>query len=534
MTRSVLVVGAGPAAVGAALAAVDIENVRVTVLDIGGRLEDVNEFARERLAASTPGTWMAEDVATVSRLPVESQVRGLPEKRSYGSDFPFRNLGQLDGVTAVGGANHAVISGAFGGFSNVWGAQVMPFSAATFRDWPFGLQEMAPHYSAVLRHIPFAATEDDLAQLFPLLAEAVPLPALSERGAAALERYARHRKVLNKRGVTLGAARLAMHAPDCVRCGLCLTGCPYGLIYSASHTLDRLRSEGRIAYVDQVLAVRIEEGVDGASVVAKDLRTGQLRRFEGDRVLVACGAIGTSRLVMGSLELFEAPVKVAESAQFTLPFLSLSPTGDPRDQSDFTLNQFNMILDLDGEGYDLSQLHFYTYSHAFLEALPAPLRAPWMRWPRGHALRRLSVALGYLPSWASPSFELRARRPTTRDALPNLAVEAGRRSAFTRNAMFREVLQRIVSSGRRLDLWPVLPALRFSAPGKSYHWGGTFPHADLPRGQFSSDRLGRVGPWRRVHLVDASVFPSVASTTFTLTVMANAHRIADAVLRMAE
>jgi choline dehydrogenase-like flavoprotein len=33
-----------------------------------------------------------------------------------------------------------------------------------------------------------------------------------------------------------------------------------------------------------------------------------------------------------------------------------------------------------------------------------------------------------------------------------------------------------------------------------------------------------------VHLVDASVFPAVAATTFTLTIMANAHRIATEVI----
>ena len=32
--------------------------------------------------------------------------------------------------------------------------------------------------------------------------------------------------------------------------------------------------------------------------------------------------------------------------------------------------------------------------------------------------------------------------------------------------------------------------------------------------------------WNRIHLVDGAVFPSVPATTFTLTVMANAHRIA--------
>jgi choline dehydrogenase-like flavoprotein len=89
-----------------------------------------------------------------------------------------------------------------------------------------------------------------------------------------------------------------------------------------------------------------------------------------------------------------------------------------------------------------------------------------------------------------------------------------------------------VQSARLLDLYPVVPMLRLSAGGKSYHLGGSFPHTTDSSGIFSSDRLGRVGPWERVHLVDASVFPSVPAMTFGLTIMANAHRIASETLEL--
>jgi choline dehydrogenase-like flavoprotein len=39
--------------------------------------------------------------------------------------------------------------------------------------------------------------------------------------------------------------------------------------------------------------------------------------------------------------------------------------------------------------------------------------------------------------------------------------------------------------------------------------------------------VGRLKQWQRIHLVDGSVFPSIPASTFTLTVMANAHRIAE-------
>ncbi len=46
-----------------------------------------------------------------------------------------------------------------------------------------------------------------------------------------------------------------------------------------------------------------------------------------------------------------------------------------------------------------------------------------------------------------------------------------------------------------------------------------------------SDRWGRPFGSKRVHVIDASVLPTIPSTTITLSVMANAHRIATAVAR---
>ena len=40
-----------------------------------------------------------------------------------------------------------------------------------------------------------------------------------------------------------------------------------------------------------------------------------------------------------------------------------------------------------------------------------------------------------------------------------------------------------------------------------------------------SDILGRPNNLKRIHCIDASVLPSIPSTTVTLTVMANAFRI---------
>jgi ferredoxin len=521
-----LIIGSGPAAAGAVLALVKDPSQRITVIDIGHQLESDRTAAIARLAVGTPETWELRDLDLIRSQPANSAVKGLPEKRAYGSDFPFSDAGQLAGVRGIGQVNEAVVSGAYGGLSNVWGSQVMVFTPSTFAQWPFGADDIKNHYEAILNEIPYAGEEDALARRFPLTGNARPLPRLAPRTEAVVTASEVHASALDRLGVLVGRARLAFNPDQCVRCGLCMTGCPYSLIYSSSQTFDRLRRERRIEYHSGLLATQIGQDDETPFVVARETSTDTARRFEADRIFVACGSVGTTRLVLGSLQLFDQEVQLAESGQFLVPMLSRTATPDPRLTTEFTLNQFNMAISLDEEWRDVAQIHFYPYNPAILDALPNILRTRWAAPIVTQLLRRMTVGLGYLPSWASPALRVKAEKPRDSLQLPDLLL-AGESMAATRNSMFRKVMRKMIQVAPHLDLWPVLPMIVFPAAGKSYHFGGSFPHRNAPAdGPLTTDRLGRLERWSKIHLVDASVFPTVPATTFTLTIMANAHRIA--------
>jgi choline dehydrogenase-like flavoprotein len=523
-----LIIGSGPAAAGAALALTRRGGQDIAVIDIGTQLEARQRRVVDAMAALDRSQWAGSDVAAISLQPVGTARGSLPEKRSYGSDFPFRNVGQLDGVDSKGRANRLVVSGAYGGFSNVWGAQTMPWSAPTFDRWPIKWSEMQPHYRSVLDEVPLTGVDDDLSELFPLLVDAQHPPKIAERSRIVLERYRTRRSTMRAHGITVGMARLALESQSCVRCGLCMTGCPYSLIYSASHTLDRLRAAGRISYRPGLMAYRIEERAGRPFAEFRDLASGGIERVEADRIFVACGAIGTTRLILGSLGHYGRDVSLSESVQFVLPALSSRAAVDPRAEDNFTLNQFNVVVDTDGGGLNLSQVHFYPYNPVFLAALPTFLQAGFARTMTTSLLRRLSVGLGYLPSWESPRMHVVAES-AGEAMLPTLTISGEDGSRFP--PMLRTVMRRLLRAAPGLDLWPALPRMVLSPAGKSYHYGGSFPHADGEgRSVLETDRQGRLRAWENVHLVDASVFPTVAATTFTLTIMANAHRIATEVI----
>ena len=521
----ILIIGSGPAAAAVALAAVRSARDRVVVVDPGERLEASRQDLLDGYAGTPPARWPPDVVAALTQQPVAEIEGELPQKRLFGSDFPFRDRGQLAALSTVAGGNSRAVSAAFGGFSNVWGAQVMPFSRRTFDDWPITYDELVPHYRTILDHIPFAGADDDYSELFPLLAGADALPTLSPPAAAVLRRYAARRSGIRRRGVTLGAARLAMRASACVECGLCLTGCPYHLIYSASQTLSDLIAAGSVVHRPGLLALRVGEDHDGPWARVRSVDTGQITTLRADRVFVACGGIGSTRLVLGSARPDVTRVELAESVQLVLPFLSTGAQPDPRSYSTFTLNQFNVLVQYGREGLDLAQFHLYPYNPAFDEALPSAIAAlPPLKTA---ILRRTVAALGYLPSWASPGIELTVSRRG--EELPGVHVGSRANPATAR--VLRRVLGRLLSVAPALDLWPGIPALTTSGPAKSYHFGASFPHVDAPRaGELETDSLGRLAEWDRIHMVDGAVFSSVPATTFTLTVMSNAHRIASTVL----
>lgn len=310
-----------------------------------------------------------------------------------------------------------------------------------------------------------------------------------------------------------------------------MTGCPYGLIYSTTQTFDALRRVSRVTFNDGFLALKVIEEANRVTVITKEIATGQIRPFEADRVFVACGAIGTTRLVANSLELFDVDLPMLESRQFILPLLSLRATEDPRNKRDFTLNQFNMIVAPGRGSVDLSTLHFYTFNPAFINGLPSVLRTRSTEWLQVQLLRRLTVAFGYLPSWNSARLRVYIGSRCEQPGLPDFRISS-EAPPPGQGQMLRAVLLRLIESARILDLYPLIPMLRLSAAGKSYHWGGSFPHTTDRPIIFSSDRLGRVGSWERIHLVDSSVFPTVPAMTFGLTIMANAHRIASESLEL--
>jgi choline dehydrogenase-like flavoprotein len=512
------VIGSGPAGVACASALL-ARGANVLMLDAGMELEPDRAAIVRELARRNVSDWPPNQAALI-RGKKGAQLKELPHKNVFGSDFPYRDTREK---IPWRGDGALLPSLALGGLSNVWGAAILPFRDSDIPDWPIQRSDLDEHYRAATQIMDISARSDDLGELFKVYS-ANPV-ALKPSGQAALvlKNLERHRDALRARGWHFGQSRVAIRAADsprgmgCVYCGHCMTGCVYGCIYNSADTVRELQQNKNFQYEGDVIVTKLRESSGAVSIEGFHRTSGQALSFGTGRVYLASGVIPTAQILLRSQNAFDQPLILRDSQYFLFPIILARRARDVQSASLHTLSQLFLELNHPRISRRSVHLQIYTYSDLIAGAVRQSL-GPLKMFAR-QILERLVIVQGYLHSDDSATISMTLRRDGQKDLLqlePRLNPETP--------GTIKRVLSEILKQFRALRGIVVPPMLQIARPGRGFHCGGTFPMRAQPA-NFESDCLGRPLGWNRVHVVDASVFPTVPATTITFSVMANAHRI---------
>lgn len=510
------VIGSGPSGTACA-AALLARGRRVLMIDGGLQLESQRAAAVSQYRTVAPDGdpfWLAEGDAEARQK--------IPRKLLFGSDFPFQAAPEHLQLDSTGVGLQPTL--ATGGFSTIWGAAVLPFVQDDMRDWPITTADLAPHYLACTALLGLSARVDDLAELFPLYTQTPGQLALSAQADVARKTLDRHRGKLRKVGIQYGYARVAVEAPHeggagCVYCGMCLSGCPYGHIYQTERTLAKFRSDANFTHETDVVITDVAE--TGGRAVARGYHrlTRMPLEFSADRLFLACGVIPTTRILLQSRGLIDKTVLIRDSQYFLLPVVSHGRVGEVRTEKLHTLSQLFIEVSDPRISPHLVHLQVYSYNRFVSAKLRAKLGPIGLIAPPLRRLleRRLMLMQCYLHSTHSSAIAATLR--------PNQRFELRPVDNPDTKKIVRRLVRKLLAHSNSLGLTPLSPLREMGEPGRGFHSGGTFPMRADP-GPLESDTLGRPFDWKRIHVVDSTVLPSIPATTITLPVMANAHRIA--------
>jgi choline dehydrogenase-like flavoprotein len=516
-----VVVGSGPSGVVAALALLE-RGESVTLVDAGVTIEPEIAARVAALGRCEPDAWPAD---AAERLGAHVKSPAPLPKLLFGSARPYA-LDALREVRQDG--TECLLSFARGGLSTVWGGAVLPSRAGDLVDWPIGLDDLAPHYAAVGDVLDLAGEHDALEASFPLYAALHPGLPPSPQTRAVLARARRHATALTRRGLCVGAARLAVRSPGdgprgCRGCGFCLSGCPYGAIWDAGTLVDTLHAHPSFRERSGHVVRRIVASPQGPRVEGVTSDTGAAFAITARRVFLAAGPLSTARIVIDSCRAWQRLFELRYQPYFLLPVLTARDYGED-DGRTHALAQ--VFLEIDDPAVSAYTAHLQLYTSS--QRLRAELRRSLSRWGRlGEIVarqldRRVGAIQGYLHDRQAGPVTLRAS-PGRDGGACSLDLHAPEQRP--ERAVVRRINYRLAAATRSLGIVPLLPLLEIGHPGNGNHLGGIFPMRRTP-GLFETDTLGRLRELPGVHIVDASVLPSLPATTFTYTLMANAHRIA--------
>jgi hypothetical protein len=323
----VAVVGSGFSGIAIAHALI-ARGLTPTMIDVGETLEARRSAVVAKLHDLAPSQWSPDDFRFINENPTLGR-HAIPKRVYFGSESIYASDRSFAPIESGPGSRLPYPTFTKGGYSNIWGAAMLPPDACDTTDWPVRRSEMEPYFRAAARLVPLAGGEGTLDSAFPSYKDRLGDLDPGPQGEALLRDLRRVGPRLAAEQMLYGRARLAVHtdaaegALPCINCGHCFTGCVYGSIYETEPQVAALVRSGRLAYHSGLFVESVEEADGRVDVHVVDVSSSAHQTFEFDAIFLAGGPINTTRLLLRSGGLYDVPVLLKESQKFVLPMLRL-------------------------------------------------------------------------------------------------------------------------------------------------------------------------------------------------------------------
>jgi choline dehydrogenase-like flavoprotein len=533
MSGRVVVVGSGASGVHFAAKLLE-KGYGVLMLDVGrSRPEPVNpadDLNGLKMNLDDPAAYFLGRKYEALILPDhESEYYGFPPHKQYifleTPEFRFGAQGFSP-----------LVSFAAGGLAEAWTGGSYPFNDEELTAFPFGYAEIEPFYAEVARRIGITGTGDDLSRFFPLHGGLLDPLDLDEHSGLLLESYRKQSSRLNRKlRCYLGRARVATLSRQmdgrngCTYCGRCLWGCPSDSLYTPSVTLRQCRMHPNFEYVDHVHVshLRLDRNGSAKSVVAHSTTDGAVHEFDAEAVALAAGTLCSSKIFLDSVYRDTGKVLalrgLMDNRQILIPFVNLKLVGrrfEPR-----TYQYHQLAIGLEG-GTAMEYVHGLITTLKTAMIHPVVQTLPFDLGTSVNVFRRLHAALGLV----NVNFSDHRREENFLTLEPEPGSQRTRLAI--RYAPEPGEPARLIAARKTFQrfLWKlgcIAPtAMAHVRPmGASVHYAGTIPMTDIAA-PLTTDRLCRSRDVGNLYFVDGTTFPALPAKNLTLTLMANATRVA--------
>ena len=517
----VLIIGSGPAGVSAAFPLVEA-GVKVLMID-GGKTAasdpPVHSFLTLRYSNSDQSNLMVgEDFYSLEKRENSSPKLNIPHLSYVFAEYAEANKILNQKFCGLG-------SLAVGGLSNAWGCGVSCLSASEAEDFPFAYNELRKSYQVIAKRIGVSGRyDDDMANYFDIDEWAQPPIQLDALHTYIFKRYKRSLKKFRKDGFSLGRSRLAAlskaHAgrTGCTLSSNCLWGCQNGSLYTSKMDLITLLRFPNFIHQPGLIAERLEQKTDIWTAHGQKENNG-IFSSSAKKIILAAGTLASTRLAGVALKL-ENPIRVLTNP--SAAFLLWLPRFTGATQNDtFGMAQLSFKINLPDGGSAFGS----TFS---TNGIPVSDFVNHVPESRRHGIGILKNLLGscvvanvFLPG----TYSSNTAKITTNGSL-SISGLVDPNTTETMRYLSKSLRKNFNSTGAFL----IPNSFKIGAPGVDAHYAGTLPMRENPvRGE--STASGELYGLKGLYVVDGACLSNLTEKSHTLTIMANADRIARIIVK---
>jgi len=349
---------------------------------------------------------------------------------------------------------------------------------------------------------------------------------LDSNAETILRRYQAREERYKASGIYLGQSLLAMLSEDLGdRQANAQTDMDFWTdagrtVYRPRYTIEKLKACANFTHLGGRLALRFEGAPEGVSLECRNLETGAPEAFHARRLLLAAGAINSGRLALASFRDYQSRLPILCNPNHWVAAINLSMLGKPARDRRHSLSQLTVLMRAEcGEpDYVLAQIYSYRSLLLFrlLKDIPLPPRQGIL------FLRLLATAFTcvniHFPDRPSADRWIQLEARDSGDVLRAGAVYSTAETSWIQRHEKR--MLRFLAGLRCIPMGVNKPK-----HGASIHYAGTLPYS-LEDRPYTTTPDGRLRHAPNVYVADGASWRFMPAKGLTLTLMANARRVA--------
>lgn len=405
---------------------------------------------------------------------------------------------------------------AMGGLANAWGAGCFRFQDNELRSFPFQSKDLDPYYDILTKEIGISGCADDLTPFYGTTKDLLEPIKKTRQLQKIYEKYLAKKTFFQDRGIFFGHPRLAYKNYRAQGLDFYLSHNPS--IYTPAFTMQEMIEAKKINYQPNIHVTSFKEDTDSVYVFGSDLQTGEKLKFKGKNLILAMGALNTSKCVLQSRNDFSTELPLLDNNISYVPFLYPRMLGLNWNVENVIGSPMTMVIQRPND-LPIQASVYNVGSVLITDLLPSlPISADFLPSAGKLALPALIVAQVFYPDAHSKMNFLKLKK----DGHIQLQYTRGEHGVVEGN---------LIKTFRRIGLFSAGQLVQYPTPGNSFHYAGMFPMKSNPQSVYECDTNGKLEGTQRVYIADAANFPELPAKNHTFTIMANAMRIADVVQR---